>query len=114
MIAGTNAVSGNPGSDGMNNYLKLKLGYPVGLDYRKITGLKPRVWSMVKDASSDPAVECYKLNVSDIAILGSDNNIRVTLIQNTAVVDDKPILKTARAKFVGKSKSFTLSPGDFK
>jgi hypothetical protein len=111
-----------PFADSLTNYSKLKMGLPLSAAVTDLTQYKVRVTNLqlapLPTDSSNPksgnlAVSCYHINVSNIAVTGDANTIRVSLVMNSAVGQDKPYLKVAEARLPA-SLSAQLTDADFK
>lgn len=113
ILPGSDGTVADPFGDGMTNYTKLKLGLPVSVSKKKVLNFKTRVITMTHEESQGIDTECYHMRVDNVAVLGDDNTIKFFVVQNTSVLDDKPVLKFAERKVVGQQSPVIFSPGDF-
>jgi hypothetical protein len=115
IIPGTaNSAFLDPFRDGITNYEKLKSGLPVQVSKATLFNYKTRVTSLVPTSSPSPQVDCYHLSVSQIALTGLNNRIRIDLVQNGSVLSNKPFLQSAAKSFDGTSATISFGSGDFK
>jgi hypothetical protein len=105
----------DPFSNGLNNYTKVKDGYPVQVSLNTVSGFfDGRVTTLVQETSSSPNTDCYHLTVSQIALAGSNDKFNVMLVQNPAGVLNKPFLVQASGYSGGPGGVLKLQPSDFK
>jgi hypothetical protein len=101
-IKGTNETYLTPFNDGMNNYMKIKSGLPKSIALGKVPAdFRVRKLSLVHVDSPDPLLDCYELNVNDVATLTPNDTIRVWMVQNAGIVEDNPFLRTAEKNLAG-------------
>lgn len=53
------------------------------------------------------------MTVQNVAVLGNNNLITLSIIQNAAVIDDKPVLKSATHAASDQSSTVSFAPEDF-
>jgi hypothetical protein len=93
-LAGTQGTWQIPFADGMTNYAKLKAGLPLAVARSRVLSFRPRATELEKLAPEGEA-QCYRLRVDPVAIIGFRNRIRLRLIENTAVIEDKLRMRSA-------------------
>ncbi|OFZ13412.1 MAG: hypothetical protein A2Z20_08400 [Bdellovibrionales bacterium RBG_16_40_8] len=115
LIPGTaNSAKADPFADGVTNYDKLKLGLPIQISQRLMNfDFKTRHTNLVKTSSPSVDIDCYKLNVDHIAIVSNHDVLKLMIVQNGAVIEDKPILSIAGRSLNGSS-IVKFSQRDFK
>jgi hypothetical protein len=111
---GTSAEAfADPFRDGIENYQKLKLGLPLQVSAASLSnGFLQRSLSLTQTSSSPTGVSCYSLTASHVALASPTDTIRVMMVQNAAVAQDKPFMLFAEAPVSGGAVQF--SPSDFK
>ncbi len=115
VIAGSaNRAFADPFADGTMNYMKLKSGLPIQVSAKTIPDFLTRVTSLTAETSPSPNLDCYHLQVDNVALSGPTNRIKVMLVQNSSAVQDKPFLMGAEAAIDQTKGSVSFSPGDFK
>jgi hypothetical protein len=115
IIAGSaNSAFSDPFIDGMMNYNKLKLGLPISVSSKTLNDYTVRTTQLEPESSSDPSVSCYHLQVGNIALTSSNNRLKVMIVQNSAVIQDKPFMMSAEGSLSDNNATLTLLPGDFK
>jgi hypothetical protein len=111
-IAGTNDMLGDPDFDGQSNYMELKRNTPMNSALAKVV---PSSYFLVPDNEKSTAeIECYELIVKDVATLGFDNRIQITVVQNQDAVVNKAILVKAEKRVQYNSRVVDFDAGDFK
>lgn len=110
-IPGTSGALAQPQGDGISSYLKLKLGLPTTMAASKVLDYQRRATALDR-VTADAGKECYHLRIDPLAVLGADNRIRVTLIENARVISDKPVMRIAEKSFA-REPLVTFSEGDF-
>ena len=113
ILAGTDSTQLDPFGDGISNYDKLKLGLPLNISETAVVGFLPRVTSLIHESSSSPDQDCYHIVVNNVAVINNNNTIRVSVIENDAVLDDKPVIRSAQTTVSGQSSPVNFQPGDF-
>ena len=111
LIPGSNEASGDPDADSVKNYTEIKLGQPTFFDNSKLINFKAIQYDLLK-TSTNENTDCFSLKVKSIATVGQANLIRVWMIQNTSIIDNKPVLKKAEAELIGDQLFFKAN--DFK
>jgi hypothetical protein len=111
-IAGTQGVFAEPTADSLTSYSKLKLGLPMAIPSNQAYNLRKRVTTLVRE-DGPPGVDCYHATVENVAAMGRGNTIRFQVIQNLAIVDDIPILKSAERQVDSDEKQVLFGHGDF-
>ena len=104
----------DPFGDGLQNYAKLKLGLPVSISERTLSGFERRGVNLTQTPSADPTIACYAYDVDHIAMSAEQNVVRVMLVQNSSAFQSKPFLKSARAVISVDHSHATFSNSDFK
>lgn len=99
-------------SDGMSNYSKLKLGYPIQVSSKQLVDFEPRSSSLTVE-SVTATTTCYRLTVDNIALSSNTNKIKVYVVQNSSTIQNKPFLMTAE-KSLDSQLSATFQVEDFK
>ncbi|MGZ3744208.1 MAG: hypothetical protein ACXVBQ_10130 [Pseudobdellovibrionaceae bacterium] len=103
----------DPFGDGIINYQKLKLGYPIQVSTKAVDYFEPRITNLTIDSKTADGVTCYHYTVGGVAISNNENKIKVYVVQNSSLIQDKPFLMSAEASLDGNLKA-NFSPGDFK
>jgi hypothetical protein len=112
-IAGTTGAYLDPFGDPLNNYQKLKAGYPTTISQNNLLNFTARTNSITHfDGTSDDN-DCYQYNTSNVAVMQGGNNIKVSILQNTSIIDNKPTLLTAIHSWNGTDTTVYFYPGDF-
>lgn len=112
MIVGGNAVGSDSDADGVRGYDEIKRGSPTFIsnsDLLEFTEAEHRLVAI----ESDNDESCFELRVSHLPVVGPDNNIRVTLIFNSSIVDDKPVRFVANRRLDGFSHQIEFSKEEF-
>lgn len=112
-IAGTSGSYLDPYGDSMNQYTKLKLGYPVGISQRSLVGFIPRENSLLREKDEQADIDCYRYSAKKVAVLRGGDVIRVYLIQNQSIISNKPVLKTVSKSWRAGEFTVTFERGDF-
>jgi hypothetical protein len=112
-IAGTSGSFLDPYGDSMNQYTKLKLGYPVGISQRNIDGFIPRQLSLLREPDEAEDVDCYRYTAKKVAVLRGGDVIRVYLVQNQSIIGNKPVLKTVSKSWRAGELAVTFERGEF-
>jgi hypothetical protein len=114
-IAGTDGSFVQPQGDGLSNYAKIKKGLPIQVPSNKIGDFKVRettLTKVVKSAVGDK--DCYQLTVDPVSVQGQDPLIRVYIIENTSIIDDKPKLRIAEGRVdPTKTNTIVFKEGEF-
>jgi hypothetical protein len=103
----------DPFADPLNNYNKLKAGLPISISTAKVLNFTARATTLEHVASTTSDNQCYHMIVNNVAALNGGNTIKVSLIQNNAIIDNTPILQTAVRTLDGPSSSIYFVPSDF-
>lgn len=115
IIPGSGSSSfADPFGNGLTNYSKLKIGLPTQVSSQALVNFEQRITSLSLESSPTPMVDCYHLNVQNVALSNFNNSIKVMVVQNGAAIDDKPFLQAATRSFDGTSTLLSFSKGDFK
>jgi hypothetical protein len=80
------------------SYAKLKLGLPLQAP-RTLPGLPAERRTELTKISSDAEVDCYRLRVGPVATIGDGNRIRIYVVENGRVIDDKLGVRSAVSVF---------------
>jgi hypothetical protein len=112
-ISGTHGAFLSPFGDSINNYTKLKLGYPTNVSKQNLLNFQPRVNALSHVASTTADNECYHLTSQSVAVLQAGNSIKLSLIQNNSVIDNKTIMSTAAKVWNGKDSTIYYYNTDF-
>jgi hypothetical protein len=113
-IAGTDGSYAQPQGDGLSNYQKIKMGLPINVPRNKILNYETRGTTLEKiDRKAGDMRDCFQLAVDPVAILGPNNIIRVYLVENSSVIDDKPKVRIAERVVMGGESKIEFSDGDF-
>jgi hypothetical protein len=113
ILAGTDGTQLDPFGDGITNYDKIKQGLPTQVSKSSIQNYLTRVTTLTHRTSTSPDVDCYELVVQNVAVFGNINTIQVSVIENAAVLDDKPTIRYAQHSTAGQGTTLTFQPGDF-
>ncbi len=111
--AGNAIPSGDPDSDQVSNYVEIKSGMPIYVSNSAIPEHRPIKVSLTK-VGTEADTDCYSLSAKDIATLGWDNLIRIYLVENASVVENRSVLRVAEGRLQGGSKVIMFSKGEFK
>lgn len=106
------AAFADPFGDGISNYMKLKEGLPVQVSQKELNNFTMRAVTLNAEANPSPDISCYHLQVDHVALSGTENRIRVMVVQNGATISNKPFMQTAERSMDG-SLSVSFTPGDF-
>ena len=90
-----NVALADPFGDGMNNYAKLKYGLPIQVSKKYVSDFDTRISNLVVESTDISGVTCYRLTVDKVALSAMNNKIKVYIVQNTSLIQDKPFLRTA-------------------
>jgi len=102
----------DPDWDTVDNYMEIKTNTPIRYDNRKIYGLKPYKYK-IETVSDDHAQSCFHLKVEQIPI-GSENDIiRVYLLENTSVINNRRFMRTAEKHVTPGEKTVEFVVEDF-
>lgn len=110
-IAGASDAHADPDNDGSSNLREIKEGTPLQKQNDSVPGLIPAVYTMIQ---TDPVKQCYRLDVTDLATLGINNIIRISVIENLAVVENRSVLHSAVAPLEQKSNHVDFPIGSIK
>ena len=113
-LPGSKLTSTDADSDGLNNYSEVKIGAPLFASNDRLLSFKPMTYEMRRLPSSEGDEDCYHVQINDITAMGPDNRIRVYLVENTSVIDDKKFLRIAEGQFYGIGDYLRFSNEDFK
>ncbi len=113
IIAGQNQALFDPDADGFINYNEIKLGTPTKISNSRMLLTKSRKTNLVQKEQFN-GQDCFQLKVDDIATIGWNNTIQVTVIEHAAVNDTKYITRIAEKVQEGSSTgTIIFSNGDF-
>jgi hypothetical protein len=112
-IAGTTGAFLNPFGDPLDNYHKLKAGYPTTISQNNLPGFTPRTNTIVHVDNPTDDVSCYQYTTNNVAVMQAGNNLKVTLLQNTSIIDNKPTMMTAVHQWNGTDTIVYFNQGDF-
>ncbi|MBC7397395.1 MAG: hypothetical protein H7333_08125 [Bdellovibrionales bacterium] len=113
-ISGTSGAFLNPFGDALDNYAKLKLGYPVTVSQRNLKAFEPRVITLTHLSTSSSDTECYRYLAKHVAVLQAGNSIQISVIENNALIDNKPILVVGTKKWNGRERVIFFNQEEFK
>jgi hypothetical protein len=112
-VAGSSGAYANPFGDPLDNYTKLKLGLPLTISQSKVLNYSTRQITLQHIASTTSDNQCYHMIANQVAVYNDGNTIKVSVIQNTAVIDNQPVLQTAVRSLDGASSTIYFAPSDF-
>lgn len=93
-IQGTSDLYLDPDNDGISNYSELKQFYPLFAPNGTVPGL--RSMKIHTDLILDtPDQTCYNIYVTDLATTSKDDRVRLYILENTSIIGEKRILRTA-------------------
>ena len=113
ILAGSDGTQLDPFGDGITNYQKIKQGLPTVVSMNSIQDYLTRATTLTHESSPSPDYDCYHLVVQNVAVLGSGNTIQVSVIENAAVLDDKPTIRSAQRSIQGQSSPVLFAPSEF-
>ncbi len=97
-VEGTNQESLlDPDWDGANNYSEVKTNTPMQYDNNKIYGIKPYRYK-IETVKEDSAQTCFHLKVDQIPAKTEHDLIRVYIMENTSVINNKRFFRTAEKR----------------
>ncbi len=96
--------------DGYINYNEVKHNTPADYPNHKLTALRPYQYKTL-NISKVGSRTCYDMRVEDIALIGSENVIRVHLLENTVVSRDLRFMRVAE-KMLEHTDSVSFAPED--
>lgn len=111
-IRGYNFASADPDADGVANYDEIKRGTPIFDMNNKIGSLKQMQFDVVRMPSTN-GLDCFRAHVRHIAAIGLANLIKVYLVEDTSVIDNKKTLRVAEAR-ADSGSVLRFSNGDFR
>jgi len=103
----------DPFGNKITNYQKLKLGYPIQVSAQQVPYFEPRTITLTVDSKADTGVTCYHYVASGVALTSPSNKLKVYVVQNSSLIQDKPFLMTAEQTLDSNLKA-SFSAGDFK
>jgi hypothetical protein len=112
-VADAAVALADPFGNGMNNYQKLKMGLPIQISRDQTGEFETRNTSLTVDSVDDMGVTCYHLSVDHIALSSAKNKMKIFVIQNSALLQDKAFLMTAE-KGLDETLNATFDVGEFK
>ena len=98
------SLSGDLFGDGLTNYEKAKLGLPLFVPKSHVPkNFRTRKTTLVNVTrpEEEEGVECYEVRVENIAVTSTEDEIEVMIIQNSAVIEDRALLKKASRSLSG-------------
>lgn len=101
--AGTNATNANPDQDNMFALDEIKFSMPPTFPNNQLLNAVMSKYDLISTFSNS-SQDCFKLTVTDLPRIGSENSVRVYLSQKTAVVLNKRTFDVAEKSFVGSEK----------
>jgi hypothetical protein len=111
--SGTYGMYADPDSDGMNSYEEIQLGLPSFISNNSLLRIFPRD-TLLLNQNTMNGTTCYNYTAKDVSTHGTNNLIRVFIVENTATVDDKPVVRMAE-KYVGSGgKRVNFTESDFR
>lgn len=110
-IAGTSEVAIDPDGDGVNNYLEIKEFTPLRVPNSQLLDLRKYKYNQ-RLVSRTNDQDCYEVNVTDISTINTNNQIRVYVMETSAIVQDKKIMRTALKRVPGKGGTITFTDSD--
>jgi hypothetical protein len=112
-MAGTSGAYLNPFGDALNHYSKLKIGLPVTISQKNLLNFVPRQNTLLHETSDSIDVECYRYTARKVAVMRAGDVIRVHLIQNHSIINNKPVLTTVSKSWKTGEKTLSFERGDF-
>lgn len=98
--------------DIMTNFNEIKYNTPIDFNNNRIIDLKKIKYNL-KTTSTDLAGTCYDLEVKDMSIVGTNNLIRLYLMESSKFITNRRILRVAQ-RYVDGSDNLIFSASDFK
>jgi hypothetical protein len=96
---GTQRAQDTPYSDGMRLYDKIKQSVPTLIPYNQILNPKPSHYDLALLPSSSASQDCFSVTVTDLPIVGPQDEIRVDIILTSNLLQDRFLYRTARKRF---------------
>lgn len=94
-LPGTDGAFIQPQGDGVWNYTKLKQDLPMRVAASKVLSFKTRVSQIRKlDTLADGDRDCFELTVNPVAVIGNGNTFKLFVIENQALISNRPLLRT--------------------
>lgn len=109
-VQGRSEIFLDPDNDNLNTYGEIKVQTPVRYANDRIFGLNPYEYDL-QMVSSDLVKDCYQLDVLNVSRSTGENRIRVYLLENTSVIDDKRFMRVSEKSMAGGFVEFDR--GDF-
>jgi hypothetical protein len=78
--SGTTSASNSPVQDGYSIYQKIKYSLPVNIPISEELNLSPSTY-LLHQVSSNAVQDCYQLTVSNLPQLGSNNMVRIDVME---------------------------------
>ena len=104
----------DPFGDGITNYNKLKMGLPIQISKKQVpSSYQTRITSLTVDSVDNTGVTCYHYVVNGIALSGPTNTMKVYVVQNSSMIQNKTVLMTAE-KSLGSGLISSFAATDFK
>jgi len=114
IIPGSSSTAfSDPFNDGINNYNKLKNGLPLLISMTKLLNFSGQTTTMTQEASGASNTDCYHVQVDHIALTAYSNSIKMMIIQNSSVLQNKPFLQSATKLLYTGTGPLSFAPGDF-
>jgi hypothetical protein len=101
----------DPDSDNVSNYQEIKENTPTMFPNSRVINLKKYTYNLTMTSNS-PTQSCFHLEVKDISVGSNADLIRLTVVENTSVIDDKRFIRTAEKRASGDVVNF--SEGDLR
>ncbi|MBC7397397.1 MAG: hypothetical protein H7333_08135 [Bdellovibrionales bacterium] len=89
-------------SDGYTPYDKIKFSLPTNLQLSQVRNLVPARYRLT-EISNTSIKNCYNLDVTDLPMIGTDNRIRIDVVEKSELLQDKYLYRVAEKPFSGSS-----------
>jgi hypothetical protein len=91
-------------SDGVSAYQKIKGSLPAMYPLNQLLNLSPSVYDLT-EVSTSPIQDCYNLVVTGLPVIGSQNTVRVDVIEKSNLLPQSYYYRMGKKKFPLSSQS---------
>jgi len=109
----SNVALADPFGDGITNYDKVKLGLPIQVSNKQLSAFDARTSTLVTESSTG-GINCYHLTVENVALASPQDKIKVYVVQNNSLIQNKAFLMTAEKTMNDQGRTANFVAGDFK